>query len=231
MTTPATRARSTRLPRSARRQQLLGAAREVFVAQGYHATAMDDIAERAGVSKPVLYQHFLSKRDLYLALVQQHSNELLSSVQTALQSTPDNKLRVAATMAAYFAFIDTKSEAFRLVFESDLRNDPEVRDLVDTVSAGCAAAIASVISEDTGIPEEEAELLGVALAGMAHITARYWLDTGRRVPRETADALVAQLAWRGVRGFPKAEAPDPATVRHGRNATAGARPDEEDLLG
>jgi AcrR family transcriptional regulator len=202
--TPDTRARGTRLPRIARRQQLLGAAREVFVAQGYHATAMDDIAERAGVSKPVLYQHFTSKRDLYVSLVQQHSNELLSSVQSALESTNDNKQRVAATIAAYFAFIDSKSESFRLVFESDLRSDPEVRDLVDTVSAGCAAAIASVIRDDTGLPESEAELLGVALAGMAHITARYWLDTGRGVPREVADALVAQLAWRGIRGFPKA---------------------------
>lgn len=205
MTTPDTRARSTRLPRSARRQQLLGAAREVFVAQGYHAAAMDDIAERAGVSKPVLYQHFQSKRDLYVALVQQHSDELLSSVHAALKSTSNNKQRVAATIAAYFAFIDSKSEAFRLVFESDLRSDPEVRDLVDTVSAGCAAAITSVIREDTRLPDAEAELLGVALAGMAHITARYWLDTGRSVPRDVADALVTQLAWGGVRGFPKVE--------------------------
>lgn len=205
MSTPDTRARSARLPRSARRQQLLGAAREVFVAQGYHAAAMDDIAERAGVSKPVLYQHFPSKRDLYVALVQQHSDELLSSVQAALESTSNNKQRVAATMAAYFAFIESKSEAFRLVFESDLRSDPEVRLLVDTVSAGCAAAIASVIRDDTGLPEAEAELLGVALAGMAHITARYWLDTGRGVSREVADALVSQLAWRGIRGFPKAD--------------------------
>lgn len=191
----------------------------MFVAQGYHAAAMDDIAERAGVSKPVLYQHFPSKRDLYLALVQQHSNELLSSVQAALGSTADNKHRVAATMAAYFAFIDSKSEAFRLVFESDLRSDPEVRDLVDTVSAGCAAAIAAVIREDTGLPEAEAELLGVALAGMAHITARYWLDTGRGVPREVADALIGQLAWRGIRGFPKA---DPASDDRPSDLPAGS---------
>jgi AcrR family transcriptional regulator len=204
---PDTQARRARLPRSARRKQLLGAAREVFVAQGYHAAAMDDIAERAGVSKPVLYQHFTSKRDLYVALVQQHSDELLSAVQVALRSTSNNKHRVAATIAAYFAFIDSKSEAFRLVFETDLRSDPEVRDLVDTVSAGCACAIASVIRDDTGLPEEETELLGVALAGMAHITARYWLDTGRSVPREVADGLVTQLAWSGIRGFPKADIP------------------------
>ena len=205
MTTSDIRPRGTRLPRSARRTQLLGAAREVFVAQGYHAAAMDDIAERAGVSKPVLYQHFPGKRELYLALLELHSDELLSSVRSALASTSNNKHRVGATISAYFEFIDSESEAFRLVFESDLRSDPAVRDLVDTVSAGCAAAIADVIREDTGLPDAESELLGVAMAGMAHVTARYWLETGRRLPREAADALVGQLSWRGIRGFPKSE--------------------------
>ena len=93
-----TRPRSPRLPRSARRKQLLGAAQEIFVAQGYHAAAMDDIAERAGVSKPVLYQHFPGKLELYLALLDQHCESLLHSVRSALASTTDNKQRVAATM-------------------------------------------------------------------------------------------------------------------------------------
>ncbi|HEY6798429.1 MAG TPA: TetR/AcrR family transcriptional regulator [Kineosporiaceae bacterium] len=205
MTTPDTRQRSARLPRSARRKQLLGAAREVFVAHGYHAAAMDEIAERAGVSKPVLYQHFPSKRELYLALVQQHSDELLEAIRAALASTTNNKQRVAATMAAYFSFIDSGSDGFRLVFESDLNNDPDVADLLSSVSEGCAEAIADVIRDDTGLPEAEAELLGFALAGMANIVARYWLRSGRKVPRPVADHLVGQLAWRGVRGFPKAE--------------------------
>src|ERR1700757_1961286 len=67
--TPQTRQVGTRLPKPARRRQLLTAAQEVFVAQGYHAAAMDEIAERAGVSKPVLYPHFPGKLDLYLALL------------------------------------------------------------------------------------------------------------------------------------------------------------------
>ena len=195
-------ARGTRLPRSARRAQLLGAAREVFVAQGYHAAAMDDIAERAGVSKPVLYQHFPGKRELYLALVVEHTEELQQAVGAALTSTADNKERVAATLGVYFAFIDSRSEAFRLVFESDLANDPEVRELLDQVTIGCARMFSGVIEEDTGLSRPEAELLAVALAGMAQVSARYWLRTGRQVPREAADHLIAQLAWRGIRGFP-----------------------------
>src|SRR5579859_5294299 len=124
--TTGARQRSARLPRSARRNQLLGAAEEVFVAQGYHAAAMDDIAERAGVSKPVLYQHFPSKLELYLALLDRHCDKLVSAVRGALASTSDNKLRVGATMAAYFDYVEHESGAFRLVFESDLTNEAAV---------------------------------------------------------------------------------------------------------
>ena len=76
-----------RLPREERRAQVLRAAREVFVAQGYHTAAMDDIAERAGVSKPVLYQHVPGKLDLYVALLDDGIAVLLDTVRTALEAT------------------------------------------------------------------------------------------------------------------------------------------------
>src|SRR5260370_20177745 len=94
--------RPARLPRPARRKQLLAAALEVFVAQGYHAAAMDDIAERAGVSKPVLYQHFPGKLELYLALLDTHADRLVQRVRGALAATSDNKERGAGAMRAYF---------------------------------------------------------------------------------------------------------------------------------
>ncbi|MFP5346293.1 MAG: TetR/AcrR family transcriptional regulator [Actinomycetes bacterium] len=206
MTTEDTRARGARLPRSARRAQLLAAAQEVFVCNGYHGAAMDEIAERAGVSKPVLYQHFPGKLDLYLAILDQHVAELLDDVRAALSSTSDNKLRVAATIAAYFRFVDREDAPFRLVFESDLTNDAGVRERVDRVERSCARAIAEVIQEDAGLERGEAELLGMALAGMAQVTARYWLQTGRSIPRDEAARLIAQISWRGLGGFPKADA-------------------------
>src|SRR5262244_3132393 len=97
-----TAGRPVRLPRSARRKQLLAAAQEVFVVQGYHAAAMDDIAERAGVSKPVLYQHFPGKLDLYLALLDESVDALAATVRNALASSTDNKQRVPATFTAFF---------------------------------------------------------------------------------------------------------------------------------
>jgi AcrR family transcriptional regulator len=204
---PDTRLRGTRLPRSARRRQLLGAALEIFVAQGYHAAAMDDIAERAGVSKPVLYQHFPSKLELYLALLDEHAEAMVSAVREALASTTDNKQRVEATIAAYFRFVDEDGGAFRLVFESDLTNQEAVRDRVDGVTARCADAISEVIREDAGMPAEQAKLLAVGLTGLAQVAARYWLSTDGTIPRDAAARLLASLSWRGIGGFPRTGEP------------------------
>jgi AcrR family transcriptional regulator len=202
-----TRTRSTRLPRSARRAQLLVAAQEVFVAQGYHAAAMDDIAVRAGVSKPVLDQHFPGKLDLYLALLDQHAEARVAAVRVALASTTDNKLRVAATIEAYFRFVDEDGGAFRLVFESDLTNQPEVRERVEGVTAACADAISEVIRDDAGLPPDQARLLAVGLTGMAQVSARYWLAVDGKIPRDAAARLLASLSWRGIGGFPRTGEP------------------------
>lgn len=194
--------RSGRLPRSARRRQLLTAAQEVFVANGYHAAAMDDIADRAGVSKPVLYQHFPGKLDLYLALIEQHAEALVNHVTRALAGTTDNKVRVHQATKAYFDFVDGDGEAFRLVFESDLRNEPAVRERVERASRLCMEAIADTIGHDTGVARNRAELLAIGLTGASEIAARYWLNTNRSVPKEEAIALLTALLWRGISDFP-----------------------------
>src|SRR5579864_4999731 len=160
-TTPQARQIGNRLPRPARRRQLLAAAQEVFVAQGYHAAAMDEIAERAGVSKPVLYQHFPGKLELYLALLDESVDALSATVRAALESTTDNKQRVAATFVAFFDFMSGAGEAFRLVFESDLSNEPAVRERLDSTMNQCAEMISRVIQEDAGIQDDEAHLLGM----------------------------------------------------------------------
>ncbi len=193
----------TRLPRPARRRQLLGAAQEVFVAQGYHAAAMDEIAERAGVSKPVLYQHFPGKLDLYLALLDESADELVGIVREALSSTTDNKQRVPATFQAFFDFVSSSGEAFRLVFESDLSNEPAVRERLDRTMRDCAEMISQFIREDAGLRDDEARLLGMALVGMAQVSSRYWLSTDKAIPKDAAEQLLARLAWRGISGWPR----------------------------
>ena len=169
------RTRGARMPRRERRAQLLESALEVFVAQGYHAAARDDIAERAGVSKPVLYQHFPGKLDLYLALLDRSCDQIIDNCRAALESTEDNKLRVGATMDVFYEYVAHDTGAFRLVFESDLTNEPAVREQVDRVTTECAALIAGVIQQDTGLSDEASRLLAVSLVGMAQVSARFWL--------------------------------------------------------
>jgi len=196
-------ARGVRLPRTARRAQLLAAAQHVFVANGYHAAAMDEIAERAGVSKPVLYQHFPGKLELYMALLETHTEELVRRVRSALDSTTDNKQRVQAAVAAYFDFVDGEGQAFRMVFESDLRSEPSVQDAVERGTAACVDAISETITADAGLDAERARLLAVGLVGLSQVTARFWLDAERAVPKEEAVSLISTLAWRGIGGgFP-----------------------------
>ena len=194
-----------RLTRLQRRRQLLDAAQRVFVRAGYHAAAMDDIAERAGVSKPVLYQHFPGKLELYLALLDQSCDTIIDACRAALESTEDNKLRVEAAIHVFYDYVANAQGAFRLVFESDLTNEPPVRERVDRVTRECAEAIAKVIHGDTGLPGEQSRLLSVSLVGMAQVSARFWLDTEGEIPQKEAASLVTALAWRGIRGFPRTD--------------------------
>lgn len=207
-------ARPGRLPRSERRAQLLEAAQDIFVESGYHSAAMDAIAERASVSKPVLYQHFPSKKDLYLALLDQHCTAIVDLVREALGSTDDNRARVAATIAAYFEFFDRDGAPFRLVFQSDLTGEPAVRERLDRVETECAEAIADVISGDAALSREHALILGMALAGAAQNSARHWVTSSSEtgVTRTEASRLVDTLSWRGIGGFPKADAPGEAAT-------------------
>jgi AcrR family transcriptional regulator len=199
----AVNSRPTRLPRDQRRIQLLDAASEVFASKGYHAAAMDDIADAAGVSKPVLYQHFPSKLDLYLALLDQSCDRLVEVVEGALASTEDNADRVIATVAAFFEFVSSESGEFRFVFESDLTGDAAVQQRLSRVNAEISNAIAEVIAEDTSLPRQQAKLLAVSLVGIAQVSARYWISGGiSAVTLDEAKHLVSNLAWRGISGFP-----------------------------
>ena len=190
-----------RLPRDERRAQLLTAALEVFTAAGYHSAAMDEIADRANVSKPVLYQHFPSKLDLYLAVLDLHIDSLVFDIQKAISSTSDNAARVRATVDAYFGFINREGEAFRLLFESDMSVEPQVRERLNRMTYDSAAALSAVISLDTGLSKEASMMLAVGLIGTAQTSARHWLERDGKLDRETAVELVSNLIWRGISGF------------------------------
>ena len=197
--------KTNRLPRDERRAQLLVAALEVFTTAGYHSAAMDEIADRAKVSKPVLYQHFPSKLELYLAVLDLHIDSLVFAIQKAIAANRENSARVAATVEAYFGFIDSEGEAFRLLFESDMNVEPQVRERLNRMTYDCAAAISAVISIDTGLGKEESMMLAVGIIGTVQTSARHWLDRDGKIDRRRATELVMNLIWRGISGFPKSQ--------------------------
>ena len=213
--------RGQRLPRSERRAQLLDAALGVFVENGYHQAAMDDIASHAGVSKPVLYQHFPGKLELYLALIDQQTGELETLVRDAL-ALSDNKARINTMVNAYFDFVGQEGAAFRLIFESDLANEPEVRRRLDQIGLTCAEAMADIIRAETSMNQEEAVLVGVGCVGLAQTSARHWLSHEATITKETAIRVTSAIIRRGFGAFPQDRATDQVAAGPGRESISSS---------
>ena len=147
---------------------------------------MDDIAERAGrLQAGALPALPRQARPLPGAARRPRATRSSTTAAPRSESTHDNKQRVAATIDAFYEYVANDTGAFRLVFESDLTNEPAVRGQIERVTNECANLIAAVIHDDTGLPDPASRLLAVSLVGMAQVSARFWLDRGRR-PRPVA---------------------------------------------
>jgi AcrR family transcriptional regulator len=194
--------RGGRLPRDERRGQLLGAASEIFVDRGYHAAGMDEIAERAGVSKPVLYQHFSSKLELYLAVLARHVDNLVSGVRQALRTTTDNRQRLRAAVQAFFDFIEHDGQGYRLIFENDYVTEPQVAMQVKVATESCTDAVFDLISRDSGLEAHRARMIAVGLVAISVDSARYWVNNDRPIPRDDAINGTVQFAWGGLSHVP-----------------------------
>jgi AcrR family transcriptional regulator len=194
--------RGNRLPRDERRGQLLAAASEVFVDRGYHAAGMDEIADRAGVSKPVLYQHFTSKLELYLAVLARHVDNLVSGVRQALRTTTDNRQRVRAAVHAFFDFIEHDGQGYRLIFENDYVTEPQVSAQVKVATDACTDAVFDLISHDSGLEPHRARMIAVGLVSISVDSARYWLNNDRPISKDDAVAGTVQFIWGGLSHVP-----------------------------
>jgi AcrR family transcriptional regulator len=158
---------------------------------------MDDIAEGAGVTKPVLYQHFPSKKALYGELLEDTGRRLLDHLARATSAATSGRERVEAGFRAYFQFAVGDRSSFRLLFGASIRSDPDFARTVDEV----LRAAADTISELIAIPasDEQRRVLASALVGMAEAVGRRALTE----PDVDADELarwIAEFAWFGLRG-------------------------------
>ena len=202
------RPRSPRMGRDERRAQVLRIAQELFSTEGFHHVSMDDIAERADVSKPVLYRHFPSKLDLYLAVVDQRGIELLAAVESAMEPLETGPVQpgdgagvVAAVVRAYMTFVEGAGESSALLFESDVMHDPDVRIRVESASSQATARVAGMLARVTGLDDEQAGLLAVSLTAMAQTSATHRYRRRDELDLDSTAALVARLAWGGVTGL------------------------------
>jgi AcrR family transcriptional regulator len=185
-----------------RRRQLLTVARKVFGRRGYHTVTMDTVAKEAGVTKPILYDHFPSKRELYLALLEADLANLRQRVGEALESSPGNRERIRASFQAYFDFVDDHAEGFRLLMQEAVGAEQQFREMVGRFREDILAEVANVmVRESQGrLDRREAEDVALGLIGMAETVAQNHPGRSKRERRKTVDTLV-RLAWRGITGL------------------------------
>ncbi len=190
---------TARLNAVARREQLLDVALEVFARAGYHGASMNDVAEAAGVTKPVLYQHFESKRELYRALLEEVGARLLAAVTSATAGTTDGRQQTERGFQAYFRWVAEDHDGFRLLYGSGARRDEEFNRAVRRVTAGAAEAIAPLIAAD--IDDEHRLTLAHALVGLAEGASRRLVDLGESFDADLIARQVSDLAWAGLRAL------------------------------
>ena len=189
---------NVRLPAHERRRQLLDTAVEVFANNGFHATSMNDVAEAAGVTKPVLYQHFTSKRQLYLELLEDVGTKLGDLIAEATSSAGGPHEQVEKGFLAYFRFVAEDRSAYQLLFGGGSRRDVEFADAVRRVEEHLAASIAELIDAD--VDPDHRRTLAFALVGMAEGSSRLWLADDLDIDPKLLARQVADLAWAGLRG-------------------------------
>ena len=192
---------STRMRSEDRRRQLLDVACDVFADRGFSATIMDDVAFAAGVTKPVLYQHFDSKRALFISVLEDCGERLIGSIVDATRSGETLREQMVAGFTAYFDFVRNDDAGFRLLFGASARNDTDFAEVTNKVLEHFADSVTSLIIQD--IPDEERSLIAHALIGMAESAARYTYLSGvqTNVTDEQLHTWVTILAWKGLRGI------------------------------
>jgi AcrR family transcriptional regulator len=188
---------SSRLSAPARREQILDVALEVFGRAGYHGASMNDVADAAGVTKPVLYQHFDSKRELFRALLEEVGNRMLSAIAKATADAPDGKSQTQRGFRAYFRWVAEDRDEFKLLYSSGTRRDDEFRDVIRRITDQAASAIAPLIAVD--IDPEHRRTVAHALVGLAEGASRRLVELEENFDPDEVARQVSDLAWAGLR--------------------------------
>lgn len=187
------------MPRAERRTQILQVATDVFARQGYHATSMDMIAMEAGVSKPVLYQHFESKHELFSTVMDQAVEDLANRLSSILSTVDTRAERVYESFRGYFQFVTENRTAFIIMSRNSSElNDSRVK--WNRALDKYVDIIAESIRERNNLDRTQAYIMGRAITGMAEQAAQVCLDN-EELDIEEVTRLTAQLAFEGLAGI------------------------------
>lgn len=188
-----------RLPAQLRRQQLILTATRVFARSGFHETSMNDVAEEAGVTKPVLYQHFASKRDLYHAVIADVGLRLNESVMKVASSAESPREAVELGFRAYVNFVEEDPDGFVVLFGGSSREDKEWAAIAARVEQSVADSIAALLAAE-GMSEPHRQAVAHGVVGLAEGMVRYW-KRNPSLDREELTRDLSTLVWAGLRGF------------------------------
>ena len=192
--------RRRRLPAAQRRETLIAAASELFAQRGFDHVSLDEVAERAGVTKVIVYRHFASKKDLYLQLLAIHRDELLGTLAEGMVADTPLAARVPAVADAWFSYVERTPFAWAMLFQ-DVTGDPEIRTFHAGMRDTARSAIVGLLAAEPALRLERAmlepvaELLRSAMTGLA----LWWLDHSD-VPRATLVESIMQTTWLGLSG-------------------------------
>jgi AcrR family transcriptional regulator len=197
-----TTGRKRRMRAPERRKQLLDVARKVFGRRGYHTVTMDAVAREAGVTKPILYDHFPSKRELYLSLLEADLANLKERLGEALETSKGNRERIRGSFQAYFDFVDDHAEGFRLLMQEAVGGEREFREKVFRFRDEVLDQVTEVIVRESKgkLDRREASDVALGLIGMVETVAQRDPGEPKEQRGKTVDTLV-RLAWRGITGL------------------------------
>lgn len=228
-----------RLSGPERRVQLMAAGRKVFANHGYEATTIEEIAREAGVTKPVIYEHFGSKEGIHAAVVACEMDHLVSVVSASIaEGTPRERFETA--VLAYLTYVATEPDGFA-VLTRDSSNAHSRRGLTRVIDdlAGRVGDVFAAEFKQAGFNAKVAPIYANALIGMVTQVGQWWAVEARGVSLEQVAGHVAALCWMGLRHLPKTPRPlrptttQPTTTKPTKKAptTAAARKAAKDREG
>jgi AcrR family transcriptional regulator len=195
-----------RVSREERRRRLLASAEELFGRQGYRKTEVEELARRAGVTKPMLYRHFPGgKAEVFMAVLDEHVNSLLRGLWEAMASSRNPRERLHRGIDAYLKFAEANPEAFHLMVLSSVELEPGLGSRLHEVRESIVRGLANTISDvmkGAGLQDRGAPLYAYALLGGVESVVAWWLDSGAGNRDLIVDHLLA-FVWRGFDGLPR----------------------------